>query len=82
MSTAVEAMEAGRSPAEKNRGVPAQHDGGSEPSSRMAGEEHAELPPTVTTMADVPSAFAAQADANQHFAEITATASAAKGTCP
>jgi hypothetical protein len=33
--------------------------------------------------ADVPSAFAAQGDADQHFAEITATAfPAAKGTCP
>jgi len=60
-----------------------EHDGGPEPSSRMAGAEHAELPATVTTMAEVPSAFAAQADADQHFAEITATAfSAAKGTCP
>jgi hypothetical protein len=27
---------------------------------------------TVTTMADVPSAFAAQTDADQHFAAITA----------
>ena len=57
MSTAVDAMEAGRSPAEKNRGVPAEHDDRSEPSSRMAGAKHAELLPTVTTTADVPSAF-------------------------
>jgi hypothetical protein len=33
--------------------------------------------------ADVPSAFAAQADADQHFVEISATAFPdAKGTCP
>jgi hypothetical protein len=65
------------------RGVPAEQDGESEPSSRMAGAEHAEISPTVTTMADVPSAFAAQADADQHFAEITATAfPAAKGAYP
>jgi hypothetical protein len=74
---------AGNSPkhdADGVRGVPAEHDGRSEPSSRMAGAEHAELAPMVTTTADVPSAFAAQADADQHFAEITATAfPAAKG---
>jgi hypothetical protein len=53
-----------------------------EPSSRMAGGEHAELPPKVTTMAAVPSAFAAQADADQHFAETATAFPAANGTCP
>jgi hypothetical protein len=65
------------------RALLAEHHGGSERSSRTAVAEHAELPPTATTMADVPSGFVAQTDADQHFAEITATAfPAAKGTCP
>ena len=46
------------------------------------GGERAELSPTVTTIADVPPAFAAQADGDQHFAEITVTAfPAVRGTC-
>ena len=51
--------------------------------ARAIVDDAFELPARVKTMAEVPSAFAAQADADQHFAEITATAfSAAKGTCP
>jgi hypothetical protein len=49
--------------------------------ARAIVDDAFELP--ATTKAELPSAFAAQADADQHFAEITATAfPAAKGTCP
>ena len=51
--------------------------------ARAIVDDAFELPATVKTMAEVPSAFAAKADADQHFAEITATAfPAAKGMCP
>jgi len=50
------------------------------PATAEAGFGDLGAPPAEPTMADVPSAFPAKADADQHFAEITATAfPAAKG---